>query len=186
MIDRYWNAALENSGVSTFITEKDEKALEYLQDIQLVEGTSEASISLRFHFKTNPYFNETVLTRKLVYANGKPFCIEGDVPTWKAGNWLTHESKKASNKTTGLTKTVQGKKIASFFDVFMNWNVTDNPDEFDKCHQIMEELMAVIKDSLNFFLGLFEVDNSEDDEEDEYEDLDEEEEEEAPPKKGKK
>lgn len=50
----------------------------------------------------------------------------------------------------------------------------------------MEELTAVIKDSLNFFLGLFDVDNSEDDEEDEYEDLDEEEEEEAPPKKGKK
>ncbi len=44
VIDRYWNAALENSGVSNFITEKDEKALEYLQDIQFVEGTSESSI----------------------------------------------------------------------------------------------------------------------------------------------
>ncbi len=93
------------------------------------------------------------------------------MPTWKSGNWLTHESKKAINKTTGLTKTTQGKKIASFFDVFLNWNVSENPDEFDKCHQIMEHLMVVIKDSLNFFLGLFDVDNSddEDDEEDDYE-----------------
>jgi hypothetical protein len=156
--------------VASFITEKDEKALEYLQDIQLVEGTPEAPITLRFLFKQNPYFNETVLTRRLVYANMKPFAIEGEQPTWKSGNWLTHESKKANNKTTGLTKTMQGKKIDSFFDVFLNWNVTDNPDEFDKSHQIMEELMVVIKDSLNFFLGLFEMDGSEEGEEEDYED----------------
>jgi hypothetical protein len=75
--------------VANFITEKDEKALEYLQDIQLVEGAPDG-IALKFIFKANPYFNETVLTRKLVYANGKPFGIDGDVPSWKSGNWLTH------------------------------------------------------------------------------------------------
>lgn len=80
---------------------------------------------------------------------------------------------------------LQGKKIESFFDVFLNWNVNENPDEFDKCHQIIEELVTVIKDSLGFFLGLFEMAGSEDEDEDEYEDEEDDEEEEAP-KKGKK
>ena len=45
--------------------------------------------------------------------------------------------------------------------------------------------MTVIKDSLGFFLGLFEMAGSEDEDEDEYEDEEDDEEEEAP-KKGKK
>ena len=56
IIDRYWNAALQNSQVAQFITEKDEKALEYLQDIQIVESEDD-STNLKFVFKTNPYFN---------------------------------------------------------------------------------------------------------------------------------
>jgi hypothetical protein len=37
VLDRYWNAAIENSQACQHITEKDEKALEYLLDIQVVD-----------------------------------------------------------------------------------------------------------------------------------------------------
>jgi hypothetical protein len=186
IIDRYWNAALENSTVAQFITEKDEKALEFLQDIQVVDGAdNENGINLKFVFKANPYFTETSIVRRLKYAEGKPVCLEGDQATWKAGNWLTHESKKVNNKSTGESKVMKGKKIESFFDIFENWTVNDNPNELEKSYQILFELMAVIRDSLSYFLGLFEVENDSDEEED-YDEDEEDDEEEAPKKGGKK
>lgn len=186
IIDRYWNAALENSAVAQYITEKDEKALEFLQDIQVVEGAdNDNGINLRFVFKANPYFAETSIVRRLKYAEGKPVCLEGDQVSWKAGNWLTHESKKVNNKATGESKVMKGKKVDSFFDIFENWTVNENPNELDKCYQILFDLMAVIRDSLSYFLGLFDVENEGDSEEEEDYD-DEEEEEEETPKKGKK
>lgn len=167
MIDRYWNAALENSAVASLITENDEKALEYLQDIQVVEDKdNEGGITLRFLFKQNPYFSETTITRKLRYSKGAPVCLEGDIPSWKSGHWLTHETKKANNKTTGLSKVIQGKKIESFFDIFINWTANENPQELEKCFTIVSELSNVIRDSLSYFLGLFEVDDGSLDEED--------------------
>lgn len=72
LIDRYWNAALENSQLAQFITETDEAALEYLQDIQIVD---EAEGVLRFFFKANPYFNETVLNRSFKFTEGRPACV---------------------------------------------------------------------------------------------------------------
>ena len=54
---------------------------------------------------------------------------------------------------------MKGKKVDSFFDIFENWTVNEHPNELDKCYQILFDLMAVIRDSLSYFLGLFEVDN---------------------------
>jgi hypothetical protein len=98
--------------------------------VQLLESESAENlnnVNLKFIFKANPYFSETVITRKLRFVDGVCFSLEGDKTTWKQGNWLTHESKKISNKSTGETKITQGKKIDSFFDIFLDWNSTDNP-----------------------------------------------------------
>lgn len=48
--------------------------------------------------------------------------LEGDQITWKDGKWLTHEKKKITNKKTGESKIDKGKKIKSFFDIFLDWN----------------------------------------------------------------
>lgn len=131
IIENYWNSALENSQVAHYITEQDEKALEYLLDIQVVDGGSDNAngINIRFIFKNNPYFTETSVVRRLKYSDGKSVCLEGDLVSWKQGAWLTHASKKVNNKSTGEAKVIQGKKIESFFDIFLNWTETDNPTE---------------------------------------------------------
>jgi len=105
--------------------------MEYLLDVQVVDAEKDetnTSINLRFIFKPNSYFTETSVIRRLKYAEGGPVALEGDLLTWKTGNWLTHESKKVSNKATGESKMVQGKKIESFFDIFLNWTAADNPE----------------------------------------------------------
>jgi hypothetical protein len=68
--------------------------------VQIVDG-EEGTISLKFVFKPNAYFVETSVVRRLRVAEGRAVCLEGDVLTPKAGNWLTHESKKVTNKGTG-------------------------------------------------------------------------------------
>lgn len=82
--------------------------------------------------------------------------------TPKQGNWLTHEMRKVNNKSTGETKIMQGKKIESFFDIFINWSIVDNPKMLAKCTKIFEGLNEVYRDSFSCFLGLYENDVSED------------------------
>jgi len=67
--------------------------MEYLLDVQVVDAEKDennTSINLRFVFKPNSYFTETSVIRRLKYAGGGPVVLEGDLLTWKAGNWLTH------------------------------------------------------------------------------------------------
>ena len=78
--------------------------------------------------------------------------------TPKVGNWLTHEMRKVNNKSTGQNKITQGKKIDSFFDIFLNWTVEENPKELTKCSKIFEVLRDVVQDSFSHFLGLYEMD----------------------------
>jgi hypothetical protein len=65
---------------------------------------------------------------------------------------------------------MQGKKVDSFFDIFLNWTSVDNPKELNKCHQIFQELREVVESSFYYFLGLYEMEPSE-----EAEDYDEDE-----------
>jgi len=46
----------------------------------------------------------------------------------------------------------------------LNWTV-DNPKELQKSEAILNELMVVIRDSLSYFLGLFDVDDGSEEEE---------------------
>jgi len=121
IIDSYWNGVLQNSQLEQLISEKDEPALENLLNIQFAESEPN-SICLRFVFRSNPYYEQTTAVRKLRMSEGQVVCLEGDLLTPKSGFWLTHECKKVTNKGTGETKQIQGKKIESFFDIFLNWN----------------------------------------------------------------
>ncbi len=93
--------------------------------------------------------------------------MEGDSITWKDGKWLTHEKKKITNKKTGESKIDKGKKINSFFDIFLDWNA-ENPNELQKVSNIIVELASFITmDSLDYFLDLINVEARSEDEDDE-------------------
>lgn len=100
-IDNYWTYVLTNSHLQAFITEKDEKVLNSLNNIEVIEDQKSEDINFIFEFKPNQYFENTKVSRKMVYSEGRPFGTEGDKLNWKSGKWLTHETKKVNNKTTG-------------------------------------------------------------------------------------
>ena len=78
LIDNYWNSVLSNSPLVDEITENDEKAINYLLDIQIIfpeNVLDNANISLSFLFKENPYFYNTLLIRHLRVKNGKILAI---------------------------------------------------------------------------------------------------------------
>lgn len=94
--------------------------------------------------------------------------------TWREGQCLTHEIKKATNKKTGQKSTIQGSKIQSFFDIFLDWD-RQNVEELSRASGMISELSEmVLLDSIDYFLGVINADEESDDDDD----LDEEDEEE--------
>lgn len=184
-IDNYWNSVIGNSPIYKTVTKTDEQALENLLDVQIVHQPNESDLGLRFIFKPNSYFNETSITRYMRVRDGMIIGIDGDQVTWKPNVSLTHLSKKVTNKSTGETKIVQGKKIESFFDIFTDLTA-DEAETLSRASNIMSELgTLIVKDSLEYFLGLIDIDESDDSEDGDFDD-EEEEVEEAPKKKQKK
>lgn len=150
--------------------------MKYLLDIQRIDNPADPeSIELEFVFKPNPYFNETSLKRKLNVKNGEALSLEGDTFTWKEGKCLTHSIKKVTNKKTGEKTTMEGKKIKSFFDIFLNFD-NKNQEMLKRVADNMSEISSLlILDSVDYFLGVINADEqSEDEDEDDVEEEDEE------------
>jgi hypothetical protein len=84
---------------------------------------------------------------------------------------LTHERKKITNKKTGESKIDKGKKIKSFFDIFLDWTA-DKPADLDRVGDIILELAnLIVMDSLDYFLDLInEEERSVDEDDEEFDD----------------
>ena len=58
VIENYWNSALQNSPLETFMNERDENALENLINIYSLNDNKDIdTITYKFVFKSNPYFH---------------------------------------------------------------------------------------------------------------------------------
>ncbi|GMH32959.1 hypothetical protein BSKO_00793 [Bryopsis sp. KO-2023] len=117
-IPSFWANVLRNQDfISDCITERDQAALEYVQDIRLVQAAGEGGVE--FHFGPNPFFSNTVLRRVVGWDDSE----EGSVPVeegtdiqWKEGQNLTiKESAKKSGKKGGKQRV---KPCPSFFRFF--------------------------------------------------------------------
>ena len=72
-IESYWVGAFQNSPLERFINEKDESALENLLNIYSLNDAKDINtVSYKFIFKANPFFQETTVVRRLKLENGKP------------------------------------------------------------------------------------------------------------------
>lgn len=65
--------------------------------------------------------------------------------------------------------TVQGEKIKSFFDIFINWDLK-NPEMLDRVATNMIEISNLLLfDSVDYFLGIINADEESQDEDDDSE-----------------
>ncbi|KYB27922.1 nucleosome assembly protein 1-like 1 [Tribolium castaneum] len=133
-IPNFWLTIFQNVNLlSEMIQPPDEPILSHLQDIKVDCSESPMSFTLSFHFSSNPYFTNSVLTKeyfmKCEPEEDDPFNFEGPeiykckgcTINWNKGMNVTLKTvkKKQKHKSRGVvrtvTKTVQNDSFFNFF-----------------------------------------------------------------------
>ncbi|XP_011296929.1 nucleosome assembly protein 1-like 1 isoform X1 [Fopius arisanus] len=209
-IPEFWLTIFKNVGMlAEMVQEHDEPILKHLYDIKVIFlETNPMGFILEFHFDSNEYFSNSVLTKeylmKCVPEKNDPFSFEGPeiykstgcTIDWKKGKNVTVKTikKNQKHKSRGhmrtVTKTVQND---SFFNFFSPPVVPDDRDadmdediqalltsDFETGHYIRER---IVPRAVLYYTGEGledEGDEYEDDEGDEDEDSEESEDSEEP------
>eukprot|EP00727_Mastigamoeba_balamuthi_P009460 m51a1_g5136 putative protein set-like (259) ;mRNA; f:4302-5511 len=150
-IPGFWARAIKNHDLSEYLTEEDNKAIEYLAELSFEED--EARALFTFVFKANPFFENETLTKEYRYKEGNEEQLEV-VPCsihWKSGQNLTQ--RKHGAPVSGGKRSREPKP--SFFEWFEQTTVSDT-----EITELIKELWA---EPLKYFLCLESA--AEDDEE---------------------
>jgi nucleosome assembly protein 1-like 1 len=113
-IPEFWLTALKNHiAFSTLITDRDEAALRHLVDVTLEYLDAPTSgFKILFHFSTNEFFEDSVLTKEYIYKN--ELDVEGDYLyeravgcsiRWKEDKNLTQEIEVKRQRNKGVSAT---------------------------------------------------------------------------------
>jgi len=198
-IPEFWLTALRNHmEISGLITERDEDALKSLTDIRFTYLADKPGYSITFHFSSNDYFSNEILTKTYYYQAALGYegdylyeKSEGTKILWKGDKDLTKsvEMRKQRNKNTNRTRLVRKThSIPSFFDFFSPPSPPDpdavengdmEEDDFAELeeklevdYQIGEDLKdRIIPRAIDYFTGkALEYDLSDIDEDDDDDD----------------
>lgn len=163
-IPSFWLTVFKNVDMlSEMIQEHDEPIMNHLQDIKVkFTSAQDMGFTLEFHFESNKYFNNTVLTKQYSMRSepdeADPFSFEGPEIIkckgceidWCKGQNVTVKTIKKKQKHKGrgttrtITKTVQND---SFFNFFNPPTVPEDESEMD------EDLEALL--AADFEIGHF-------------------------------
>jgi len=145
-IPEFWLTVMKNcDSVARTITAEDEDALKHLHDVQsvLLEGDKQGFI-LSFHFKENPYFTNSVITKTYYLVDEE---ITGDLIfdhveatkiDWKQGKNLTVKlvtKKQKSKAGRGRKPQVRTKTVEEPCDSFFRFfspPVVEEDQELDE------------------------------------------------------
>ncbi|KAI5019773.1 hypothetical protein ZWY2020_044661 [Hordeum vulgare] len=134
----FWLNAMKNHEIlAEEIQERDEEALKYLKDIKWYRITEPKGFKLEFHFNTNPFFKNDVLTKTYHMIDEDEPILEKAIGTeieWYPGKSLTQKvlkkkPKKGSKNTKPITKI---ENCESFFNFFSPPQVPDDDEEIDE------------------------------------------------------
>ncbi|CAK4084332.1 unnamed protein product [Aphanomyces euteiches] len=211
-VPQFWMKALLNHPeVEQMITDRDMPALEFLKDVKSESSTENNGFRLEFIFNTNPYFENTVLSKSYDVAEGADGDamlknITGTEIKWFEGKNLCEKKKKIKQKSKNGGQTRMITKVEpcdSFFQFFSSVEMPANDDD-EQNEEIMRQLDAdfqigftihetIVPQAVLWFTGEAQLDDSDyeddedyDDEDDEDDDDDDDDEDDAPRKKGGK
>jgi nucleosome assembly protein 1-like 1 len=164
-VPKFWLTVLKNHPmVSSYITERDEKLLEFLVDIKVVEDPITPNFSIEATFAENPYIeNKTLVAKFKADSDGEVNSTDCTVIKWKAENFtMKLTKKKKGRKGKAVTKL---EKCDSFFNLFINQSLEADMDEdldedegplpaeeiFDMAQEIRDE---IVPNAFMFFLDI--------------------------------
>lgn len=137
-VPEFWLSAMKmNETLSMQITERDEDALKFLQDIKWSKIDNPKGFKLEFLFDTNPYFKNTVLTKTYHMIEDDEPILERAIGTeieWHTGKNLTQKMlrkkpKKGVKNAKPVTKT---EACESFFNFFTPPQVPEDDEDIDQ------------------------------------------------------
>uniref|UniRef100_A0A182VR05 Nucleosome assembly protein 1-like 1 n=1 Tax=Anopheles minimus TaxID=112268 RepID=A0A182VR05_9DIPT len=133
-IPNFWLMVFKNTeALAELVHPHDEPVLEFLRNLNIVYEKDPMSYLIEFHFDTNPYFKDTVLTKKYFLRckieKDEPFSFEGPeiykctgCPiNWNPGKNVTvktikkQQKHKQRNATRMVTKTQPTESFFNFF-----------------------------------------------------------------------
>jgi len=128
-IPEFWNVAMSNiETIDDLVTERDAECLNFLEDITCQDLPSGLGFTLNFHFKPNPYFSNSLLTKRydvpnLMLVDDEPILknVTGCEIDWKDPDMcLMHRvvSKKQRNKKGQIRQVKKKERTESFFHFF--------------------------------------------------------------------
>lgn len=149
-IPEFWTVAMSNiETIEELITERDAECLKYLEDITCEDFSNGLGFTLKFHFKTNPYFTNSVLTKtyevpNLLLLDDEPILknVTGCDIDWKNQEMcLTHKviCKKQRNKKGMIRHVKKNERTESFFHFFSPPKLPDVEDIDEEEADAIEE-----------------------------------------------
>lgn len=148
-VPSFWLTAMKtNEILGEEITERDEEALKYLKDIKWSKLDNPKGFKLEFYFDSNPYFQNSVLTKTYHMIEDDDPILEKSIGTeieWHPGKCLTQKvmkkrPKKGSKNAKPIIKT---EKCDSFFNIFNPPQIPEDDDEIDD--DVVEELQNLME-----------------------------------------
>jgi len=129
-IPQFWACAINQMPVTEgIVSEKDFECLEYLEDIRCFNYENGEGFRLDFHFASNEYFENSILTKTYDVPNlllgDEPILenVEGCVIKWKPTKSLTHIETTTKQRDKGLNNghvrmVTKKERCDSFFHFF--------------------------------------------------------------------
>lgn len=138
-IPDFWlTAFLSHPVLCDLLTEDDQKVFKYLESLDVEDFKDvKSGYSISFNFRTNPYFEDTKLTKEFRFSDDGSTSVSGTQPKWKDGMNLTNGvvAEKEGNKRGHQTE-----------DSFFKW-FSDTQQKIS-IEGIQDEVAEVIKDDL--------------------------------------
>ena len=129
-VPQFWVCAIAHmETIQALLSEDDVCCLEFLKDVTCEDDADGKGFTLSFFFEPNPYFENSVLTKRYDVPNlligDEPILknVVGSEITWKEGKSLTHKTvikkQRGKGKQAGQIRNVaKEERIESFFHWF--------------------------------------------------------------------
>uniref|UniRef100_A0A1I7ULU5 Nucleosome assembly protein 1-like 1 n=1 Tax=Caenorhabditis tropicalis TaxID=1561998 RepID=A0A1I7ULU5_9PELO len=168
-IKDFWlNALKTHDLVAESIEEHDLPILSFLIDVTTTGTTDPMGFKLEFHFATNPYFKNSVLTKTYVldfepeeeallsFDGPHVVRVIGDTIDWVDGKNVTKKAvkkkqKKGANAGKFLTKTVKADSFFNFFDPPKSKDERNEDEDDEQAEEFLEldyELGQALRDTV--------------------------------------
>jgi template-activating factor I len=112
-IPDFWlTAFLSHPVLSDLLTDEDQKVFKYLDSLDVEDFKDvKSGYSINFIFSSNPYFEDTKLTKVFRFSDEGTTSVSGTQPRWKDGMDLTN----------GVIQDKEGHKRSHVEDSFFKW-----------------------------------------------------------------